>query len=99
MTAIVNVSIPVIFVTIATQVSDGAFWDKVVNIYADIPNGIDLLVWALLLTLAALCVLLGMGASRLGEARDIRHIIDLHAAERGIYFGLEDTDDMQSPPA
>jgi hypothetical protein len=26
------------------------------------------------------------------QARDIRHLIDLYAAEQGIYFGLENMD-------
>ena len=48
--------------------------------------------WAL----ALLLLILIYSISCLNQARDIRHLIDLFAAERGIYFGLEDMSDLQS---
>ena len=96
MTVIVNVSIPVIFLTLTTQVSDGRFWERVWGLYEGETNVIAVWATALSLTFLLLALLLISGASRLGDARDMRHLIDLHAAERGIYFGLEDSDEFQS---
>ncbi|WP_298918603.1 hypothetical protein [uncultured Algimonas sp.] len=95
-TAIVNVSIPVIVLTLATQMSDGAFWADIMSVYSATPLGWVVPVALLSGLLLATSILLGSGAARLGEARDLRHLIELHAAERGIYFGLEDEDDMPS---
>ena len=94
-TLIANVTVPVLILT-------------VVNLLA--PNGIGSLflpdtndprMWALLTFVFGLVfvMLVGIAAyalASLNQARDIRHLIDLFAAERGIYFGLEDIEDMQS---
>ncbi|MEL6686078.1 MAG: hypothetical protein AAFP97_00480 [Pseudomonadota bacterium] len=96
MTIVINVSIPVIFMTLSTQISDGRFWDSVWDLYASAPGGIAIILSTLIAALVVLFIILVWGASRLGEARDIRHLIDLYAAERGIYFGLEDADTFQS---
>jgi hypothetical protein len=42
-----------------------------------------------------LMLLTSYALANLGQARDLRHLLDIYAAERGIYFGLEDMDDLQ----
>lgn len=96
MTVIINVSVPVIFMTVTTQISDGRFWDILWELYAGDPGAITIIIGTLIIALLALLAILIWGTIRLGEARDVRHLIDLYAAERGIFFGLEDTVEMQS---
>jgi len=96
MTVIVNVSIPVIILTILSQTTSGRFWTDVLAIVSDDSSGLLALIATFLTVIILLFFFIGAGAKRLGTARDIRHLIDLLAADRGIYFGLDDTDDLQS---
>lgn len=94
MTIIVNVSIPVIIITILSQISSGQIWEIYWSLYEGDPiQGVGL-VTPILIAVAMLMWIIGLGATRLGQARDMRHLIDLFAADRGIYFGLDDTDDL-----
>ena len=70
------------------------------------PDGLGALVqthfesdFLFLTVLGATVILMVIGVAlfalaNLSQARDIRHLIDLHAAERGIYFGLEDMEEL-----
>lgn len=96
MTIVVNVSIPVIIVAVLSQVSSGKIWADMWSFYAE--DAAQWLAFAIPMTMAfiTLVIILAVGATRLGQARDIRHLIDLIAADRGIYFGLDDTDTLHS---
>lgn len=96
MTIIVNVSIPIIIVTILSQISSGQLWNNLWSTYSDEPYGWLAIAVPLVTSLSILILVLAVGATRLGQARDIRHLIDLIAADRGIYFGLDDTDTLHS---
>lgn len=96
MTIVVNVSIPVIIVAVLSQISSGKIWASYWSLFAD--STLEQIAFAApaVIALLILMIILGLGASRLGQARDIRHLIDLLAAERGIYFGMDDMDDSQA---
>lgn len=94
MTVIVNVSIPVIIVAILSQISSGEIWAAYWSLYTGDGVRWIALVAPIIIALAILMMILATGATRLGQARDIRHLIDLIAADRGIYFGLDDADNL-----
>ncbi|MGB3455792.1 MAG: hypothetical protein WBG08_04395 [Litorimonas sp.] len=96
MTAIANVSVPVVLVTVVTQVTDGRIWTDLFALYSQEPDAVLVMGSAVLLSVLGVLLIMAIGATRLGEARDLRHLIDLNAADRGIHFGLED-DPLQSP--
>lgn len=98
LTVIINVSIPIIFLTIFNQVFPGALNELFTGPDKFIRESLWFVAFIFALSFSALIIILAYGTARLSEARDIRHLIDLAAAERGIYFGLEDMDDMQSDP-
>ena len=98
-TVVTNVSIPVILLTVMNILAPNLL-DSLRNLFNIIANvsfqtqlapvlflSVVALWTATFLTYAVLC---------LGQAREIRHLIDLHAAERGVYFGLEDMDEGSS---
>jgi len=39
-----------------------------------------------------LMFVVGYAIANLGQSRDIKNLIDVYAAERGIFFGLEDNE-------
>jgi hypothetical protein len=96
MTVIANATIPIAFVTVLTQISDGqiwasaTLWDGVRDLYVEDPVFFGFLAAVCLLSFFVLFWLLAYSATRMGQARDVRHCIDLHVAERGVFFGLED---------
>lgn len=96
MTVVVNVSIPVIVVAILSQISSGQIWAGMWAFYSEDPYQWLALAIPVAFALTALIIIMAVGATRLGQARDIRHLIDLFAADRGIYFGLDDMDDLQA---
>jgi len=96
MTIIVNVSIPVIIIAILSQVSSGQVWADLWSFYTEEAYQWLALAVPLVLALITVLIVLASGATQLGQARDIRHLIDLFAADRGIYFGLDDMDDLQA---
>ena len=96
LTLVVNVSVPVLILTLLNQAFPGA----VGRFSTESLDAGQLAFWLqlniLLTALVFLLVILIYSVCALNQARDIRHLIDLFAAERGIFFGLEDTGDMQS---
>lgn len=96
MTIVVNVSIPVIIVAILSQISSGKIWASYWALYDGSAAQWITLATPVIISLFLLMTVLALGASQLGQARDIRHLIDLLAAERGIYFGMDDMDDSQA---
>lgn len=96
LTLIVNVSVPVLILTLLNQ----AFPGLLGRLYTASRQAGELSFWiqlnVLLTALALLLLILIYSISCLNQARDIRHLIDLFAAERSIYFGLEDMSDLQS---
>ncbi|MEM7730647.1 MAG: hypothetical protein AAF311_15500 [Pseudomonadota bacterium] len=90
MTTIANVSVPAVFITAASQISSGSIWNDLWRFYTRDPDAAVALAILSGVSLLVLAWLLAYSATRMGQARDLRHRIDLHAAGRGIYFGLED---------
>lgn len=93
LTMIANVSAPILLLTITHQLIDGGLGRLLAEIHENDPIIITGMVSG-----AAIGALLLLGVAfyalaNLNQARDIRHLIDLLAAERGIYFGLEDLED------
>lgn len=96
-TMIGNFSIPIIMLSVAHQLTDGG----VSKLFEFIHQGdtaaiVGLIVGGIFALVALFAVLLYALAS-LNQARDMRHLIDLFAADRGVYFGLEDTGNLSSP--
>lgn len=96
-TVVINVTIPVLFLTVLNILTPGSVPEFIASLYADDP---DVLSFLIVFTSVVLCLglfVIGFSVASLGYARDIRHLIDLFAAERGIYFGLEEAGDLHSP--
>ncbi|GLQ19875.1 hypothetical protein GCM10007854_08300 [Algimonas porphyrae] len=95
-TVVANVTIPVVIITVLNLIFPGSPADMFRSLFA-LNEGGTVFVWLLVVAyLSLLAGGLGFGIANLSNARDIRHLIDLHAAERGIFFGLEDEDALQS---
>lgn len=96
-TMIANITAPVVFLSVAHQLIDGGLG----SFLSRLVDGDDLMLIFMIglsATVATLVLLMAFYAlGSLNHARDIRHLIDLHAADRGIYFGLEDIEDLHSP--
>lgn len=98
-TVVTNVSIPVILLTVMNIIAPNLLEElrELINMVAHVSFQTQLAP-ALFLTVVALwtALFLTYAVLCLGQAREIRHLIDLHAAERGVYFGLEDMDEGNS---
>jgi len=97
LTMIANVSGPILFLTVLHQLIDGGLGRLLSKIHQNDPGqilgmAIGAGVGSIFLLFVAFYAL-----AHLNQARDIRHLIDVFAAERGIFFGLEDTEDLHSP--
>ena len=95
-TIVGNFSIPIIMLSVAHQLTDGG----VRKLFEFIHQGefvaiIFMIVFGIFMLMLLFLVLVYALAS-LNQARDIRHLIDLFAADRGVYFGLEDSSDLSS---
>ena len=95
LTLVANVTVPVLVLTVANLLSPNGIGAMFLAAPSD--EGILLLLIAVIVfALLTLTSIITYALAGLNQARDIRHIIDLQAAERGIYFGLEDIDEMHS---
>lgn len=95
-TVIANVTAPVLVLTLVSQMTSGSLGANVIEIYRK-AGGLLFIAVMTLFACLALAFMIAYALAALNQARDIRHLIDLHAAERGIYFGLEDAGDLHSP--
>lgn len=97
LTVVINVSIPVIFLTVMNILTPDLLAEvrDISTELSSAPLQTRLFLPALFTfaVIATGCILI-YGTLCLGQAREIRHLIDLHAAERGVYFGLEDSEDL-----
>ncbi|MGB6231358.1 MAG: hypothetical protein WBF53_14670 [Litorimonas sp.] len=94
-TAVVNVTLPVVLLTVLNLVLPGSP-AELFRFFTATTQGAAIIFTTLLVGyLIFLAGIMGYSVVQLSNARDIRHLIDLHAAERGIYFGLEDADGLQ----
>jgi len=94
LTVIGNVSVPILLVTFFNQVTEGGVTDIFRSIRSEDPAIFAFLISGLIGAIVAISLMVIFAIANLGQARDLRHLIDIHAAERGIYFGLEDMDDL-----
>lgn len=95
-TLVANVTAPLLVVTFFNQITPGGVGDQLYDIFGGEGNGIYGLFAGIAVGIAMLFGLGFYALANLNQARDIRNLIDLFAAERGIYFGLEDIDDMSA---
>lgn len=97
LSTVINVSLPVILLTMINILTPSLLDEirSISNLFTDAPlqTRIILPIMLILAFIATFGVLI-YGLLSLGQAREIRHLIDLHAAERGVYFGLEDSEDL-----
>jgi len=89
-----NVSVPIILVTFFNQVTQGGFTNIFRSMKLESPTLFTILISGIIGGIVAIALMAIFAVANLGQARDLRHLIDIHAAERGIYFGLEDMDDL-----
>lgn len=89
-----NVSVPILLVTFFNQVTQGSFTQFFKTMRAEDPTFFTVFMAGILGGVAVIALLAIFAVANLGQARDLRHLMDIHAAERGIYFGLEDMDDL-----
>lgn len=92
LTMIGNVSVPIVLLTVFHQLSDGAIADYLKHLRTENLSAFWGGMVGLAIGLLFLLFIVTYSLANLNQARDIRHLIDLYAAERGIYFGLEDMD-------
>lgn len=89
-----NISIPILLFTLFHQLSDGALASLFRQVYIESPTAFWRFVFGGLFMVVLFGSLAIYALANLNQARDIRHLIDIYAAERGIYFGLEDMDNL-----
>lgn len=93
---IANVSLPILLLTVANLLFPGSLGRIFLSAFEVGQQVAMIQLGVLFLTLSWLLAILIYALACLNQARDIRHLIDLFAAERGIYFGLDDMNEMQS---
>ncbi|GGX62444.1 hypothetical protein GCM10011309_10520 [Litorimonas cladophorae] len=91
---VANVTVPVLILTILNQLTEQGIGHFLKSAYGE--AALYGLIAGFLTTVLLVGLMIAFTLASLNQARDIRHIIDLQAAERGIYFGLEDAGDMTS---
>ena len=91
MTMVANVSAPIGILALFHQLSPQGLGALILDVY-DNDTALLTVIIISLLTLALIIFIAIYAVANLNQARDVRHLIDLYAAERGIYFGLEDMD-------
>jgi len=90
-TMVTNITVPVGFLAILHQLSPNGLGALIFSFYEK-----ELLFMSVLgIVIVTLVIGIALFAlATLSQARDIRNLTDLHAAERGIYFGLEDMEEL-----
>lgn len=94
-TAVGNITVPALVLTILSQVTAGNIGVLISDVFME-DRGRLVFFAACIVAFIMVVITMMKALASLNQARDIRHIIDLQAAERGIYFGLEDAGDMAS---
>ncbi len=89
-----NVSVPILLLTFANQITDGGITAIFKRLHENDPMFFYALLGGTMGAVAAIALIAIYALANLNQARDVRHLLDLTAAERGIYFGLEDMDDV-----
>lgn len=92
-TLVANVTAPVLILTLANMLLKGGIGQLLRSLYGGDSASLILFLVASGFALIGLVFLLMWAIIQLNQARDIRHLIDVFAAQRGIYFGLEDAGD------
>jgi hypothetical protein len=94
-TAVANITIPALVLTISSQLASGSLGKFIFGVYDSRAAWVGFLSTTAFVIIM-IVLLMSYALAAFNQARDIRHIIDLRAAERGIYFGLEDIDDLHA---
>jgi hypothetical protein len=97
LTLVVNVTVPFLLLTFANLLVPGGLGQLLKDTYGgDVEGSFIFGGLVLASVIFAACVSI-FALAQLNRARDIRNLIDLHAANRGIYYGLEDAGEMPNP--
>jgi len=92
-TMVANVSAPIIFLTLLNQFAQGGLGALLYRFHQNEREVVLPILYGGSLAALMLLFVAFYALAHLNRARDIRHLIDLMAAERGIFFGLEDSSD------
>lgn len=83
-TMVGNVSLPIGFLAVLHQVLPKGLGGTIIDLY-DSEAALLFLATGTLIGIVLIAIVAMYALANLNQARDIRHLIDLHAAERGIY--------------
>jgi len=89
-----NVSVPILLVTFTNQITGGGVTEIFRMMQVENPMVFSITISGLIGGVIAIALVAIYALANLGQARDLRHLIDIYAAERRIYFGLEDMSDL-----
>jgi hypothetical protein len=92
-TIVTNITLPVGILALLHQLLPQGLGQGILDLYGNEEGALIFLFAITGVTLFFLSWIMVYAWASVSQARDIRHLVDLHAAERGIYFGLEDMDD------
>lgn len=96
-TLVVNVTVPFLLLTFANLLAPGGLGQLLQDTYGGDAAGSMFFVGVVSASVVFAAGISIYALAQLNRARDIRSLIDLHAADRGIYYGLEDTGEMPDP--
>jgi len=91
-TMVSNVSAPLAFLALLHQILPGGLSQIVSYIQGEGPFLIYWNIGLMIIVSVMLMFVVGYAIANLGQSRDIKNLIDIYAAERGIFFGLEDNE-------
>ncbi len=95
LTMIANITVPIVLLSVLHQLSPNGLGQLIKTVIGDDSEMMLSMIIGGLGGIIVLILLISYALANLGQARDLRHLLDIYAAERGIYFGLEDKDDLQ----
>ena len=86
-TMVANISAPLIGLAVVNQSFPGWLSDLM-----DRPGAADTVLAFAVLSVLTIALIVFFSLSASNHARDLRHLIDIGAARRGVFFGAEDAD-------
>ena len=97
LTLVINVTVPFLLLTFANLIAPGGLGKLLQDTYGGNVEGSLIFLGLVLVSVLFAAYMSIYALAQLNRARDIRSLIDLHAADRGIYYGLEDSGEMPDP--
>ncbi len=90
LTMIGNVTTPIILLSVIHQVTNGGIKEFFELFHQGDNLAMAFIFGGIGLSVIAVFFVVVYAVASLNQARDIRHLIDLFAADRGLFFGLDD---------